>query len=85
MIVIEGSRVDNLEYLSKHNISPMEVSFAISCNIQRNDIHIRSSPLRPAPRQRLYPSSPLIFLRQKLRNSPSRPRPVSPTSSSTTR
>jgi aarF domain-containing kinase len=28
--VIEGSRVDNLEYLSKHNISPMEVSFALS-------------------------------------------------------
>ena len=29
-IVIDGSRVDNLEYLSKHNISPEKVSKALS-------------------------------------------------------
>lgn len=30
MIVIEGSRVDNLEYLSKHKISPVQVSSALA-------------------------------------------------------
>src|SRR5271170_5349542 len=30
VVVIEGARVDNLEYLSQHNISPREVSTALA-------------------------------------------------------
>lgn len=60
MVVIEGSRVDNLEYLSQHNISPREVSTALSAIFDEMtfisghlhcDPHLGNVFIRPQPRE----------------------------------
>src|SRR5271156_3268864 len=61
VVVIEGARVDNLDYLSQHNISPREVSTALAaifdemtfisghlhCDPHLGNVFIRPSPPHP--------------------------------------